>query len=380
MNLRHLPLGATLADHEALARELLAAHAAGDPQALGVIHRCHPRFLDEKVPWLPRDVSDEEIASAGFDLDDARLAVARAHSFQDWQALHAWLDEMAAGGAVARFERAAEAAIDGDLHGLQALLREDPGVAHGRSTRRTCFDPPVHGATLLHYVAANGVEGHRQRTPANGVAIARALLGAGAEVDALAGFYGCRCATLSLLVSSSHPAEAGIQGELAELLLEHGASIEGTGETWGSPLVTALLFGFPETAGLLAARGARVGLAGAAGLGRTDEVRDLLPVAEATERHLALALGAQLGHVDAVRVLLDAGEDPDRFNPEHAHAHATPLHHAALGGHLAVVELLVAGGARLDIADRIYRSTPLGWARHHDRRDVVDLLLAHGAS
>ena len=48
----------------------------------------------------------------------------------------------------------------------------------------------MYAATLLHYVGANGVEGYRQQSPPNAVAIARLLLDAGAEVDAFAGMYG----------------------------------------------------------------------------------------------------------------------------------------------------------------------------------------------
>lgn len=69
----------------------------------------------------------------------------------------------------------------------------------------------MHRATLLHYVAANGVEGHRQRTPANAPDVARVLLESGAEPDAVADMYGGQCTTMVLLVSSSHPAEAGVQ-------------------------------------------------------------------------------------------------------------------------------------------------------------------------
>jgi hypothetical protein len=36
----------------------------------------------------------------------------------------------------------------------------------------------------LHYVAANGVEGYRQKTPKNAVKVAEILLNAGAEVGA----------------------------------------------------------------------------------------------------------------------------------------------------------------------------------------------------
>ena len=47
----------------------------------------------------------------------------------------------------------------------------------------------MHRATLLHYVAANGVEDYRQTSPSNAVPVAEALLHAGAEVDVLADTY-----------------------------------------------------------------------------------------------------------------------------------------------------------------------------------------------
>jgi ankyrin repeat protein len=63
-------------------------------------------------------------------------------------------------------------------------------------------------------------------------------------------------------------------------------------------------------------------------------------------------------------MLLDAGEDPNRYNLEGNHAHATPLHQAVLGGHEAVVRLLIERGARLDTRDAIWQGTPLGWAMY----------------
>jgi ankyrin repeat protein len=77
--------------------------------------------------------------------------------------------------------------------------------------------------------------------------------------------------------------------------------------------------------------------------------------------------------------LLDAGEDPDRYNPKAAHAHATPLHHAVWGRRDDVVRLLVERGARLDIADTIYDATPLGWAVYGGHTETADYLRTHGA-
>ena len=83
-----------------------------------------------------------------------------------------------------------------------------------------------------------------------------------------------------------------------------------------------------------------------------------------------------MGEADAVKLLLDAGEDPNRFNPEGMHAHGTPLHHAALAGHLPVIRLLVERGARLDIRDKLWDGTPLGWAKHNGRDEAAMLLAA----
>jgi ankyrin repeat protein len=164
---------------------------------------------------------------------------------------------------------------------------------------------------LLHYLAANGVEGYRQRSPKNAAEVATVLLEAGADPDALASLYGGQCTTMALLVSSTPPAKAGVQVPLVETLIDHGASITPKGEgAWVSPVETALVFGKHDAAEALVRRGAPVDtLAAAAGLGDLDKVRRMWPIASDVDRHRALALAAQLGQVDAVRVLLDAGGD-----------------------------------------------------------------------
>jgi ankyrin repeat protein len=380
-----LPFRAQLEDYEGQARELLEGHRIGDSDAIRIIHENHPRFLDETITWRPKFMSSADIQKAPFDLDDARLALARWYTFADWTALKEYVDAVSFDGPVFRFESAVEAVVDGDLATLQTLLRDHPELIRARSTRRTPHDPPLHRATLLHYIAANGVEGHRQKTPGNAVEIARALLEAGAEVDATAGMYGGDYATMSMLVSSAHPAEAGLQPALAELLLDFGAAIEGLGsELWKSPLMTALAFGYRDTAEALVRRGARIRtVAAAAGLGRLDDAIRLLPEADPLDRHRAMALAAQLGHVEIVRLLLDAGEDPNRYNPDGNHGHSTPLHQAAFAGHENVVRLLVERGAKLDIRDTVWHGTPLGWALHSGKPKqlaIAAYLREHGAS
>lgn len=358
-----LPYRSTVAEYEAQADALFAALSAGDEPALWKLKWEHPRFAGKGV---------EDVRNAELTLTDARMATARRYAFEEWDALVRFAGEIGHDGDVARFESAVEAVVDGNVAALSAMLRDHPELARARSNR-------MHHATLLHYIAANGVEGVRQRTPPNAVDVAVLLLDAGAEPDALADMYDAKCTTMSMLVSSAHPAKAGVQAALATTLLDRGAALEGPGTNWQSPVLTALTFGYTQTAEVLAARGVIETLPTAAGLGRLDDVRRLLPDADAAARHTALALAAQHGHAAVVALLLDAGEDPNRFNPKGFHGHSTPLHQAVWARHLDVVKLLLDRGARLDIPDTIYGATPLRWAVYGQRIEIADYLRERGA-
>lgn len=319
----------------------------------------HPAFRGQTL---------DAVKAAKLDLSDAQLVIAQEHAFNTWSNLVEFTNVVEADGPVREFEAAVEAVISGDVAELQSMLSDDPELVRARSARR-------HHATLLHYVAANGVEGYRQRTPANGVEVARTLLDAGAEVDALADMYEAKCTTMSMLVSSSPPAQAGLQIALAATLLDYGAALEGPGSNWQSAVMTALTFGYLDTARMLADRGGRVyNIAAAAGLGYLDDVIRLLPGADARSKHIALALAAQLGHTGVVRALLDAGEEPSRYNPDGFHSHATPLHQAVWSNHLEVVRLLVERGASLNRQDKIYQGTALDWAVYGNRTDIASYL------
>jgi hypothetical protein len=378
-----LPFRSPLEEYERQADQLFDGWRAGDQQAIELFHHHHPRFLDESIRWKPKDLTAAELRRVTIDREDARLAIARIYGFIDWRELARWgVEVRRPDSPVARFEAAVEAVVNGDAATLRQLLQQHPDLVRARSTYVTPHDPPMHRATLLHYVAANGVEGWRQKTPENAVEIAKMLLDAGAEPDALAEMYGGQCTTLSMLVSSSHPAAAGLQSALAETLLDHGASLTrcGNGE-WTSPLATALAFGYTDTARTLVRRGAAVDSVDlAAGLGQFEDARRLLPAASALERHRALALAAQHGHVEVLKLLLGAGEDPNRYNPEGNHSHSTPLHQAVWAGHEDAVRALVESGARLDIKDTIWDGTALGWAEYGGRTKIAEFLRSLGAT
>jgi len=357
-----LPYRASLEEYQQRAQALFDALQSGDEAAAW-------RFKWELRRF--RDKTAKDVRDATLELADAQTVIAHEYGFETWADLAAFtaaVQRDGLGGDVARFEAAVEAVIAGDLEALRSMLAEHPELARARSTRR-------HHATLLHYVAANGVEGGRQRTPANAVEVAKLLLDRGAEADALADMYEAKCTTMSMLVSSAHPHEAGLQATLAETLLDHGAALEGPGTNWRSALVTALMFGYLDTAQALARRGARLdSLPAVAGLGLVEDAARLLPAADSHSRHVALALAAQHGHAAVVRLLLDAGEDPNRYNPDGFHSHSTPLHQAVWADHMDVVRLLVERGARLDIEDTVYQGTPLDWAVYGGRTEIAEYL------
>jgi hypothetical protein len=141
-------------------------------------------------------------------LSEAQFVIARCHGFETWtkfvQHLLALSDKTS---SVARFEAAVDAIVAGDLKKLKRLLNQDPKLVHMRSARE-------HRSTLLHYVAANGVEGYRQKTPRNAVQIAELLLERGAEVNAEANLYGGGATPLGLVATSVHPFAAGVQNPL----------------------------------------------------------------------------------------------------------------------------------------------------------------------
>lgn len=85
---------------------------------------------------------------------------------------------------------------------------------------------------------------------------------------------------------------------------------------------------------------------------------------------------ARQGDVAAVTRLLDAGLDVNakgRYD-------TTALFFAADKGQLAVVELLLARGASVDVHDTFYKMTPLSLAVQRDHADVARRLVEKGAS
>ena len=346
----------------------------------------------QKLPARPRPERYRKLAkdllaarrsedpSARFTLSDARLQIARSYGFESWAKFQKHVEAAASkSSAVSQFESAAGAIVSGDLAALARLLRRNPELVRARSTR-------VHRATLLHYVAANGVEDYRQKTPPNAVAVARLLLEAGAEVDAENYCYRGGSTALCLVATSVHPERAGVQIALMETLLGAGAAIDGL--PGGShPLNAALGNGRGEAAEFLANRGARLDAEGAAGVGCVDVLRSLIDGATAAQMTAGFLWACEYGRIGAVEFLLERGLDVATAGPPHGQ---TGLHWAAHGGHVDTVKLLLDRHAPVGVKDASFAGTPMDWALHGrdeapaDRRDryreLVELLVAAGAA
>jgi hypothetical protein len=293
-------------------------------------------------------------------LADAQFFVARGHGFASWTKFSGHLESLArANSPVSNFEAAVDAIVTGDLPGLEKLLAENPELTRARSTRE-------HRSTLLHYVSANGVEDFRQKTPKNIVKITRLLLDAGADVNAESDAYGGRSTTLGLAATSWHPQAAGVQLPLVELLIEHGAIIDGP--DGGSAVNGCLHNGRGAAAEFFANHGAKLDLEAAAGVGRLDVVKGffnedgtLKPSATPEQMKDGFAWACEFGRPSVVEFLLSRGMQIDA---KLKHNGQTGLHWAALGGHLDTVKLLLERGAPVDAKDESFEGTPLQWAMY----------------
>jgi ankyrin repeat protein len=393
-----LPRHPDLEQYKKLAKELLRAAKSADPGAIrnwsanwiiGLVERSGientPRLPAHIESWS-RDIANfaQQKLSGSSQLAEAQFVIARSHGFPSWPKFADHLRELARKSPVSQFEAAADAIVTGDVASLKNLLRENPALALQRSTRD-------HRATLLHYCSANGVEGYRQKTPKNIVQIAKLLLEAGAEVDAGADVYGGDCTALGLAATSVHPEKAGVQEELMQALLDHGAAIDKPGSTGGrhSMIRGCLANGRPRAARWLAEHGAKLDLEGAAGTGRLDAVKtffdsngNLKSPATRQDLQRGFIWACGYGYEDVVEFLLASGANLE----DAAGGAEPPLHMAVVGASVSIVKLLIARGAPLEQLNS-YGGTPLGqagWSFVNGDPDadyvpIFEALLAAGA-
>jgi ankyrin repeat protein len=388
----------SLEHYRKLAKDLARACCSGEPAA---IRAWAVRWIDRlatlqhrpKTLHTARDVeaaaarvegfARHEFAGGTCSLTTAQFVIARAHGFASWPKFASHLKSLDdAKSTVAAFEAAAGAVVTGDTAKLRRLLGAQPRLARTRSTRE-------HGATLLHYVSANGVEGYRQLSPNNSGEVAEMLIEAGADVNATTDLYEGKCTALGLVATSSPPSDAGVQRAVIDVLLKHGARMDLRGSAGHTGVLVrgCLANGQPEAAEYLASRGAPLDLESAAGLGRLDDVERLLARAPRTQAVAAFALACAYGRAAIVDYLVaHGGVEVDTELKSHGDGH-TALHMAGFHGQLESVRVLLKHGAHVHAIDKTWKTPPLvwaltGWQRsgHRGRYyEVVAQLVAAGA-
>jgi ankyrin repeat protein len=167
-------------------------------------------------------------------------------------------------------------------------------------------------------------------------------------------------------------------------LLDLGADLEAEDAAGLTALDQAGLTGEREMAQMLIARGARVRLPAAVCLDfTTDAERLLRDDSDCLKRggrwSELIVRAATYGLASVVETLIRHGASPNTVaDPAIAIDETTgytPLHAAAWNDHRDVVAVLLKHGANLRIRDGKYCGTPAAWANYHGKRACCDLIL-----
>nr|MBA3502187.1 hypothetical protein [Deltaproteobacteria bacterium] len=285
------PLRLRNSDHAMLSWAIAKGHLELVPHLLAI--GLDPNVHDERGE-LPLHHAVRARAVDTIDRLLAAGAKADATSFDGATAYGELIDT-----SPAMFEQAVDAIVAGDVAALAALLDDEPELVHARS-------PRTHRCTLLHYTAANGTE--RQHSPPTAPAIAELLLARGADPNATCKLYGGGANTLGLMLTSAHPREAKVDGELVRVYVRHGAHID------EDEINTPIQYASPRAVEALVEAGSPITLLVAAALGRLDLVEHQLattPIDHCfADNYTALHAAGGMGHRHVVEYLLARGADP----------------------------------------------------------------------
>ena len=176
--------------------------------------------------------------------------------------------------------------------------------------------------------------------------------------------------------------QTGDLPQVTALLDRDARLVNARDENGLSAVLFATYHGQPAIAQLLVARGARLSIFEASAVGQLDRVNELVKTqpdlvnAYAEDGFQPLGLASFFGHANVAEFLLDHGAEVN--SPSRNAQQVMPLHSAAAGQHLAIVQALLAHGANPN-ARQAEDFTPLHAAAQNGQIEMVELLLAHGA-
>ena len=168
-----------------------------------------------------------------------------------------------------------------------------------------------------------------------------------------------------------------------ERMLEGDPSlVKETGQDGLSPVLVAAYHRKPDVADVIASYKGLLDIFEAAALGKTVHIIRILSRehglvnAFSVDGFQPLGLASFFGHYETADYLIGAGASIN--TPSSNPLKVTPLHSAAAGGHLKIVELLLKCGADPNLRQN-GGFTPLHAAAQNGQVDMVRMLLFHGA-
>lgn len=168
--------------------------------ALTEVSNYHPEYLG---------TATDKLITIPWTLQDARQTIASEHGFLTWHQVGMVVPT----SYNVHFEEFVDAIIEGRYRDVKKMLSVRPELTSMRS-------PYGHKATALHYLGSNGVELYRQIVPDNAAQMASLLIAHGADPALTMEVYGGKFTVCQLVMTSAHPAEAGLKDELARILCQ----------------------------------------------------------------------------------------------------------------------------------------------------------------
>ena len=406
-----------LAQLKRQAKELLQAFAAGAADAVAEVN-AHYRGADP----------------ATFALHDAQLVLARAHGFESWPRLKAFVD-----GVTVR--ALCDAVRAGDLDGVRAMLAVRPELVHldvsendeHRALHHAVLhqQPEIVRLLMQHGAdARKGIYPHRDATSPLTMATERGYAGIVAIIrdedrrsrasatataadtplppnliDAFQrGDEEAMIAALNAhpsLIHRSHPqngmtalhwASMNLWSLLATWLIDRGADVnarEATGQTPLDLVGTEHEIRSPDRsrliakmAGLLVERGAERTVRWAIATGDAERLRARHREGALTSERRLLTHAVKSERPDMLALLLELGLDPNERErvdglEEVVHSWGEPLRQCTILGQHAMAEILLRHGASVNT--NVYAASTAMYEAHarHDRA-MVELLERHG--
>ena len=171
------------------------------------------------------------------------------------------------------------------------------------------------------------------------------------------------------------------QTEAAELLLQHGADINGRNRDGNTALHLAMFLGRAETAELLLKSGADVTAKNDDGATPIDTIGVPWEMTKFASEFMGVELEQE--QVEAgkakIREMFSADANIGAEIPPNSENNSTDLWRAASTGDLQAIKRYIKEGGDINALDKVFQLSAMSWSALHGQTEVVQLLIEKGA-